>query len=460
MRFLKRRAEAVSEPVQPNGNSGRKPPLLEGWTEAEIVSVYNAARVKHFESGDLVLQDAESTDSFLLVLDGSIQLVVNWNVHRGNPGVVRRGECLEPLPKVAGVRYAAKALEPLTVIEITPAVLNLLSASAQVRIYKAAIATSSRINGHVRTVNGEVTAKNILLASYITSCEARRHMSTDWEPVKNFIKNIPALPNHAMDLAVKLVQDSTSVQEIVEAIKRDPPTASLILRTVNSALYSFSKKIETFYHACMILGFNNIYTLIMREAVQSAIPLTAETRRIHTHSALISTLCYEIARVSKDAPAQTATTAGLLHDVGKCIQIMMKQSRWVLDGYVDTLDPARLGAELLRAWGLPERLCQIIERQDLPDYTPPELVASEYRRELGILHLAHHLETLLSGKPLTPESTIYTQDYMAFLGIASASPQALLKETVLPGLAKNLPRLPQEIQKMISAARSAGIAQS
>src|SRR5437667_327390 len=81
------------------------------------------------------------------------------------------------------------------------------------------------------------------------------------EFMQEFVKEIPKLPAHMTQLSQKLMADDTSIHEIVESIKRDPALAGNVLKCVNSAKYSFSKKIETFYHACMILGFNNIYQL-------------------------------------------------------------------------------------------------------------------------------------------------------------------------------------------------------
>jgi HD-like signal output (HDOD) protein len=385
-----------------------------------------------------------------VLLEGAIQVVVKWDNHSGRPGTVQRGDVIAALPKSPGLLYCSTAIEQSTVIEITPTVLNYLPAETQLSVYRAAVASTSRINAYIRAVNGEVSSKNALLASYISTRETIRKTPIESERVQAFIRNIPALPAHAMDLALKLLQETTSVQEVVEAIKLDPSTASIVLRTVNSAQYGFQKKIESFYHACMILGFNNIYTLIMREAVNTAMPITTDTRTIHTHSCLISMIGYEIARVSKDVQAQTIITAALLHDVGKGVQFLMKKARWLPDDYIDTMDSSRLGADLLRGWGLPERLGQIVDNQQLPEFTPPDRMNAEYRREAGALHIAHVMESMIRGIPLLPESTIYTKDYMTLLGIPTQSPEELLKDRVMPNLTKNLKRLPKEIQQLLT----------
>jgi HD-like signal output (HDOD) protein len=450
MRFFKTQAAPAIPPAQVQ-TAVRKPPVVDGWSESELVTVYNAAPVRHLKKGEAVFNEAGHTDSFFVLLDGSIHIIVNWDGHPGRPGIFRRGDCVAPLPKSSGLTYSSEAAETCTVIEITPTVLHHLPDKTQLSIYKVAVGSTSKINAYIRSVNGDVSSKNALLADYIVKRIGERSTSTEAEFVQDFIRSIPRMPSYATDLAVKLLDDRMSVQEVVEGIKRDPSIVATVLKTVNSAQYSFQKKIESFYHACMILGFNNIYNLIVREAVQSTMPVTAETKRIHTHSCLLSLLCYEIASSINDSQSQTATTIGLLHDIGKGVQVLLKVADPSKADYIENLPTPKLGAELLALWGLPERICKIVEFQEQPEFTPPELVAPEYRRETATLHIAHVLERILAGQP-DPSSSIYTREYMALLGLPYASPDDLLKERVIPSLSRNQKRIPEPIQGLLANA--------
>ena len=432
-----------------------RPPVVEGWSESELVAVYNAAPVKHFKRGEPLFAEASHTDSFFVLLDGAVQVVVKLNGHPGRPGIFQRGDVVAPLPVSAGLSYCAEAVVPSTVIEIPPAVMRHLPDKTQLSIYKVTVASTSKINAYIRGVNGEVSAKNVKLAQYILNQNSARSTAIQSEFVQAFLRNMPRMPAYATDLSAKLLDDRTSVQEVVEGIKRDPSLVGVVLKTVNSPLYGFGKKIESFYHACMILGFNNIYNLVMREAAQSAMPLTRDTTRIHKHACLISVMCFEIASGSKEQQSQTATTIGLLHDIGKGVQVVMKNAHPDKAEFIDTFDSAKLGAGLLRVWGLPERICKIIECQQHPEFTSPDLISSEYHRETATLHLAHIMESLLVGQPLDPARTIYTKDYMALLGFANTTPEALLKDRILPSLAKNRTRIPPEIQGLFGKPAAA-----
>ena len=118
--------------------------------------------------------------------------------------------------------------------------------------------------------------------------------------------------------------------------------------------------------------------------------------------------------------------------------------------FIDMVPSANLGAELLRIWGLPERICKIVEVQHYPEFTSPDLIPAEHNREAGIVHIAHVLEHLLVGQPLDAKHTIFTQEYMALLGYGQLTPEQLLKERVLPSLLKNKHRIPPEVQSLFT----------
>jgi HD-like signal output (HDOD) protein len=422
---------------------------VEGSWENELASVYTVAPVKQFKKGESIFADAEQNDSFFVLLDGTIQLTAKLNGQSGRPGVFNGGDCVSPLPQTPGVTYGAEAVADTRILEIPPSVLRQLPDKTQLCIYKLASAASGRISAQLHSANSEATSKNLRLSQFILNQSAARNASVQAKFVQEFIKNMRRLPPYATDLAVKLFDDQTSVQEVVERIGCDPSLVAVVLRTVNSAQYGFGKKIESFYHACMILGFNNIYNLLMREAAQSAMPVTRETTRIFRHSSLISVFCFEMATMLSEPQSQTAATIGLLHDLGKIVQVVMRNTHPNNADFIDTLDSAKLGAALLRSWGIPERICKIVEFQQHPEFMSPDVIAPEYRRDTATLHIAHVLEMLLVDKPLDPCRTIYTTDYMAMLGFGSLKPAALLKERVLPNLVKNRTRIPPEIQSLI-----------
>src|SRR5207253_10217495 len=172
----------------------KKPPVVEGWSESELVTVYNSAPVRHLKKGEPVFAEGPSTESFFVLLDGGIQIVVKSDGHAGRPGLFRRGDTVAPLPKSPGLSYVSEAIEPCTVIEITPTVLNHLPDKTQLSIYKVAVGSTSKINAYIRPVNGDVSSKNAFLANYISKRIADRSTSTAAKFVQDFLRNIPRTP--------------------------------------------------------------------------------------------------------------------------------------------------------------------------------------------------------------------------------------------------------------------------
>src|SRR5579883_2509000 len=160
---------------KPSVAAPAKPPVVEGWSEAELVTVYNAAPVKHLKKGEPIFTDVPDTESFFVLLDGAIQVVVKLNGQPGRPGIFQRGDVVAPLPKSNGLSYQAQAISPSTLIEIPPAVMKHLPDKTQLSIYKVTVASTSKINAYIRAVNGEINAKNVRLSQYIAHQDEPRN---------------------------------------------------------------------------------------------------------------------------------------------------------------------------------------------------------------------------------------------------------------------------------------------
>jgi len=448
MRFFKTDPKVPVVPATPS-TPVQKPPAIDGWPESELGSVYNAAPVKHLRKGEAVFTDLARSDSFFVLVGGVVQVMVKVNGQPGQPATFKRGDCIAPLSEFSGFSYSAETAEDSAIVEIAPTVLRRLPDKAQLCIHRVAMSSSDRINAYIRSVNSEMTLRNLRLSQYILNQNAARSSAIESTFVKNFLQGMRPMPVYATSLSVKLLDENISVQEIVEGIKIDPVLAGIVLRTVNSAQYGFGKKVESFYHACMILGFNNIYNLLMREAAQVTMPITRETTRIHRHSCLISLLSSEVASLVKEQHSETIATIGLLHDFGKSVQVMMKTAHPDKTDFVESLDTAKLGAGLLRNWGIPERICRTIEFQQQPEFMSPDLIAPEYRREAAALHVAHVLEMLLLDRPVDPVKSIYTPEHMAVLRLDHMSPAELLRDRVLPNLSRNKTRVPPDVHSIV-----------
>src|SRR5262249_38070222 len=155
-------------------------------------------------------------------VDGAINVTVKLHGQPGRPGTFKRGDCIAQLPLANGLLYTGETAMESTIIEISPTIMKHLSEKTQLCIYKVATASTSKINAYIRSVNGEISLRNLRLSQYILNQNASKGAAIQSDFVKDFIQNMRRLPTYATELAVKLLDDNTSVQEVVEGIKLDP----------------------------------------------------------------------------------------------------------------------------------------------------------------------------------------------------------------------------------------------
>src|SRR5205085_5729954 len=138
------------------------------------------------------------------------------------------------------------------------------------------------------------------------------------------------------------------------------------------------------------------------------------------------------------------------HEIGWSWLWLMRKEKAVAPEFLSLLDTGKLGSDLLHHWGLPERICRVVELQRYPEFAAPETVQSEFGKELGVLHLAHLFEGLLRGEKLEPGAQIHAPAYMSLLGIKNTTPEEYFKTTIVPALSRNKPRYGKEVQHAIT----------
>src|SRR5215475_11154178 len=144
-----------------------KLPIIEGWTEDDLLSVYNAGPAKHVKRGDKLFEGTPRTDSFFVVIKGAIELTVTLNTQQGWPEVFEKGECVAPLYHYAGLSYKARAEIDSTVIELLPAVFKHLPPETQLCVHRNAAAATGKIQAYLRAVNSELSTRNLRLSQYV-----------------------------------------------------------------------------------------------------------------------------------------------------------------------------------------------------------------------------------------------------------------------------------------------------
>jgi putative nucleotidyltransferase with HDIG domain len=203
-----------------------------------------------------------------------------------------------------------------------------------------------------------------LVATPVTAARLRR-----WE-------KLPPFHPVALKLMRVTASDNVSLAEVAGIIRCDAAFAAEILRLANSPLFGFHRQVDGVLQAIGLLGTERVRGLALTVALRrflGHLPPLAAVRICWRHNLACAMIAEELA-ASALMPSDTASTAGLVHDLGRLALLASDP-----DGYSSLLEraedePSRIcdfereifgldhcqaGAELMNFWSFPPALCEI-----------------------------------------------------------------------------------------------------
>jgi putative nucleotidyltransferase with HDIG domain len=208
------------------------------------------------------------------------------------------------------------------------------------------------------------------------------------------LEGLPTLPPIVQKLNALIEDERSSLTQIADLIEKDQVITTKVLRLANSAFYGFPRKVSTVQQAMMLLGINVLKILIMTSSIFEII--SKEDVGLWEHSLGVAACAKILAEMKEVSDPQEIATAGLLHDLGKVVQMMAfkedyeEVKRKVEAGLsslqaeleVFGIDHAEMGAFLMQQWNLPERLIEMVNsHHDLSR-------SKKFRKESALLLLA------------------------------------------------------------------------
>jgi HD-like signal output (HDOD) protein len=423
---------------------GARPPrpAVVGLTESDLVTLYSVGTVRAIPK-DETLAPAPGTAYF--VVEGPLELRAPGNCAGIPLGTVGRGECLEA--GADGPPYTMIARDTASVIELSPAAIDMLPPATHRLLGRLAAASSARCFNALAERHAAASGRTASLVSAVKQAADRARRVLAVPDVQQALAGIPALPVHAAGLATKILDDRTHADEIVESIKNDPALASLVLKRVNSPYYGLETKVSDHYRALLLLGTATVYQLILESAVESVIGDAPESRDIQARATLTSVLAYEVALASGRVPPLLASTIGLLHNIGDSIALLIRRTRPEVAVWLDCVETPALGAAVLTGWGLPARVAQVVERQDQPKILHPGEL-DVHADEIAVLSVARVCHDVLLERATPPESV---GEYLTALGIRDTTVPAFCREVLVPALAKKVETLPAGVRARLQS---------
>jgi len=267
--------------------------------------------------------------------------------------------------------------------------------------------------------------------------------------IQDMIKNFPRLPIQINKLTSMLLDEGASANEIVGFAKMDPSIVSVVLKTVNSGFYNFQRKISDLHHAFVLLGFNQVYQILMENFLKGIMPKNFDLKALNLHSAVVSQIAFDIAQLSKKSTPVMMSTLGILHDLGKCVILVSKARRPELDIIMSKLNDCKVGSLLLDAWNTPAIICRSVEYQQYPYFCSSKDIPEDCRESVAILYISHLCFDYLGGKQKDELTDAFLEEYMDCIELGRYSIEGLVNQHILPSLIRKKDVFPDYVRDFI-----------
>lgn len=425
---------------------------LPGIHEKILIGLYNVGALKNLASGDVLFREGERDRTIHLLLKGSLRLLKRSGSMARQVAVCQPGDvlCESMFFASSGTLTAAVATQASVVLSFPETLLDTLDPSLSAFLTKKLIDTyQRRLQEHMARQESLLAHCEFMTRFARRSIVERTQDYTQSEMIVGMLKKVPQLPMYASRLAHMLLDAKVSAKDVAALAKNDPSLVSAVLKRVNSAYYNWQKKISDFQHAVILLGFNQVYQLVIADGLRRTMPNTPPFRALHNHSVVISHMAYEIAQLVNRQHASMLSTVALLHDIGKSVLLLMKKQNPKLSVLIDLLDSAKLGSLLLQEWNIPENVCRAVEMQDYPIFSPPDQIPADARLLVAILDVSHQCAEVIQGAPRENLWKPYDEEWLRVLNLRVKDVESLARDHLRPSLEKKGGALPEHVRQFL-----------
>jgi len=195
------------------------------------------------------------------------------------------------------------------------------------------------------------------------------------EKIVKQIQDIPTLPIISQQIQDLFTKNDVSIKQIGGIIAKDPPLAAKVLQIVNSSFYSLLNKVTSIEHAMVILGFNEVKSVVLGFSIRKFFKDRQDTQfdrnRFWKHSIVCSNVAKMLGKQFNIVDDGSFFLSGLIHDIGKLVidQYFHEEFKQIIDhinengSSFSTAEKEILGvthyqvaAKLLQQWNFPKKV--------------------------------------------------------------------------------------------------------
>ncbi len=421
--------------------------------DKDLQNLYSLSTIKKLKGGDLLFTENTSEPFVYLFVEGEITLLKEISGNIQEIIRLRQGKGGQDIAFMPHTPWpvTVKAIQPSTVLVLKSAVFESMDDRIKHHFYKRDYRLDPDLIDQFLAAKSKVHRNREWFQSYMlflqTDAKADYENS---ELISGILEKIPRLPAFTSQLAASLMDDRISAKEVAELVKEDPSLAAVVLKTVNSPFYGFGKNISDINHAIILLGFNELYQLVIAEGVNRSMPNSPNIRDLFIHSICISRIAFALSMGSRVGKPAEVSTIGLLHDLGKSVKHLLQKQNPKLHMLIEYIDTAAIGAVMMERWNLPARVWQSIELQNYPKFASPDKIPGPFRTNVAALYLSHRCYDLFLEREDTLVDSPFTEDYVRLFVAEDGSTQHVAKKIILPVLIKHLESFPAFFRKIIT----------
>ncbi len=242
--------------------------------------------------------------------------------------------------------------------------------------------------------------------------------NANYQAIINTVSSFPPLPSTATKVLQVTGDPESSAHNLMEAILPDPAMCIAILKVANSAFYGHPKEVGSLETAVMILGFNEIQSIVLGKAVFDSFKNISnkhqEIDQFWRHSLTCGLAAKIIAERFSLSPG-TFFIAGLIHDLGKLALLLTFPKEYTADTWFVnqnfhkitkaetekfTINHSQVAARLLKRWFFPPSLISSTEHHHTPE------LATEHHKLPLIVQLADFFSYLIENESLLEQNPI------------------------------------------------------
>lgn len=221
---------------------------------------------------------------------------------------------------------------------------------------------------------------------------------------KDMVQEVSALfslPDVVVRLNSLIDAGDTSIRELAEVVELDPALTATVLKLANSSWYGLPSRVDTVSSALMLIGQKALRDLALSASiVRTFRGIPGSPLDMHAfwdNSVACGVIARELGRAGNVREEERLFIAGLLLGVGKLVFLARRPEQYrqvlavaaqgeaamvELERRLFGFDYAELGAELLKAWKLPEILQFLVGSHLSP------LLAKAWQKESAIVFAA------------------------------------------------------------------------